>query len=446
MLTQKRRVAAALLRRMGERAASAIAPRDSAPRSDWGILTLLVLKSAQDLRRPITLDEDSYLFIAGPAWSDSRQYVVYTALDEAKKTALYLMRLEELFKGPSVSPRENRISRLMLSHLIEEIRARERRLLELLVTMVLFTSTNEQPYFRHLLLLEELEEKLSANQDNLDFFGARNTNIDDSIASDISDIRHTESRVALGKAWYVQSPKPLAELPQLKPGRLFSSFRTRMKTALPLMTPPEKLLIRLTYGGGYGLASAVSHYRVASSDYLLRSGDEIAAGKSLGILALAILKRCHEILGKPPFPRLEQLDQALRTTAASDALHSLTAGEIEVGDFIIAHGYLCEVKEAATTEFGYRSFRASYVSDRPKPSLQEDWFPAAAVKRFYSPPELRARLYQMVAQGELPSPIADRLDQLSHDDLQPFIRSAMVETWKALNRRAAGSPSFQAQS
>jgi len=58
------------------------------------------------------------------------------------------MRLREFFEGPAVSPRTDRLSRLIITHIVEEEDARVRRLLEVLVALILFEGTNEQPYYR----------------------------------------------------------------------------------------------------------------------------------------------------------------------------------------------------------------------------------------------------------------------------------------------------------
>src|SRR5205085_482080 len=114
-----------------------IAPTEPKPDDLWDIPISLSLRAAKDLRDLLPMDEHSYIFGHGPAFSDGRAYVLYTALDEAKKTALYLMRIREFFDAP-IDPRKDRLSRLVFAQVIEEQQARERRLLEVLVTLILF--------------------------------------------------------------------------------------------------------------------------------------------------------------------------------------------------------------------------------------------------------------------------------------------------------------------
>jgi hypothetical protein len=123
--------------------------------------------------------------------------VIYTALDEVKKTSMQLVRLTESLDDQPLSPRSDRLDRLLVTQVIEEREARVRRLLEVLVMLILFEGTNEQPYYRHLLLLERLRGMLSEKDDIKEFFGISNTNLDDSIAMEVRWIEEVRSSLTL---------------------------------------------------------------------------------------------------------------------------------------------------------------------------------------------------------------------------------------------------------
>ncbi len=127
-------------------------PNNSSPQEKIGRIILI---TAQMLRGYISdhISETHYVRVSGFSHYDSRAYVTYSALDEVEKTAMHLTRLEELLADEDVSPHEDRVSRNAVLSIVEEIQARSRRLIELLVILVLFSQTNDQDNFRHMLLL-----------------------------------------------------------------------------------------------------------------------------------------------------------------------------------------------------------------------------------------------------------------------------------------------------
>jgi hypothetical protein len=397
------------------------------PDPAWDIPIDFCLRGAKALREHLQIQEQDYLFVAGFSMADCRAYVLYTALDEVKKTALYLMRQRDFFDGP-VDPRNNRLTRLIFSHILEEQRARERRLLEVLVTLTLFTTTNDQKYYRHLLLLEDLDRQLATNTDLKDFHAAPSSNIEASIGHDIDDIRAIE-RTITGRTWY-QKHASLPDREQLRPGGLLSSVRSRVKAALPLMTPQEKLLFGLSYAG-YGAASEAVHYSVDSQDFLLQSGQEKRNFSALGLLGFAILDRCHELIGRPSVAILEQLAAVLPKTNAADTVRRLTVRDITNGDFVLAFNDLGEVVEIRESPFGYRSYKVRFLAEKPIPHIHEDWFPARFVKIIATRDKAIRAFRDRVRAGDMSADVAERFDQMNDDELHARLRQSMVETWEA---------------
>jgi hypothetical protein len=418
-----------VIRNLRRALAKAIEPPDPEKDKKWEVPIELSLKGAKALREKLPIDEDGYLFVAGPAWGDCRAYVLYTALDEVKKCAIYLMRLRELLDGPPVSPRDDRVSRLMFSQLLEEQNARKRRLIELLVTLVLFETTNSQEFYRDLLLLEDLDDLLSSNADLEEFYGARSANIDNSVAQRLADIRRIEGSVDLSKAWYRAQLAPLPQQDRLRPGRLLSSVRSRVRAALPLMAARERLLVGFSYAG-YGQASESIHYSTNPRDYRLRQGQAQAKALNLGLINFAILDRCHRLLGRPDVPIITRLSDSLERTEPSELVHRATVRDITAGDFVLAYGNLAEVMEIRGSPYGYRSYRVRYLAEKPIPAIQEDWFPAFYVQLFCTRERFLKRMQEMVAQGRMPADAAEMMGRLTDAQLQPLIRASLTDTWK----------------
>jgi hypothetical protein len=425
-----RQFVGASIRRLRRRLAKAIEPVGFDPDPKWDIPISIGLKAASALRDCLGIDEQSYLHVAGQAWHDARAYILYTALDEVKNTSMYLMRLREVLEGPAVSPHTDRLSRLVITHLIEEEDARVRRLLEVLVALILFESTNEQPYYRYLLLLEELEDILAANMDLQEFYGARSANIDDSIDRQVQWIRKHESEIDLTRCWYLHSKRPLADRDNLRPGAIMSNVRTRVKLAMPIMAESEKVIFGFSYAG-YGNTSESIHYSVNRQDFRLQAGQELRGVHGLGLLILSILDRCHKLLGRPDIAVANRVASLLDRSQPTALVRSIVVRDIQVGDFVLAYGDLAEIVDVRESPYGYRSYRVRYLAEKPKPNIQEDWFPARYVQRFYTRTKFMENLQRMVAEGELPSDIAERMGSLSDKELQPLIRRSLVKTWEA---------------
>jgi hypothetical protein len=72
--------------------------------------------------------------------------------------------------------------------------------------------TNEDPYYRRLLLLRELRQHLSTDADLRDFYGAPSRNVEWSINRVYEEIRDLEaSAIDFSRVWYAQPPLPMSQ-------------------------------------------------------------------------------------------------------------------------------------------------------------------------------------------------------------------------------------------
>jgi len=429
---KKIRVQSALvLNRIRRALAKAIEPKRPEPNLKWDFPIKTSIRGTQALRKKLAITEEDFLFVSGPSFADSRAYVLYTALDEVIKTAMYLMRLQELMEGPQISPREDMMSRLTVSHIIEEVHARERRLLEVLITLIMFSTTNEQQYYRYLLLLEDLDDLLAANTDLEDFYGARSSNIDFSIDLTIKEIRRIEETLDHSKAWFRSQDikSPLPDRNKLRPRRILTSFRGKLKMALPFMSDNEKILFGLSYAG-YGEKSESIHYHTNQRDLIPDQGQEERGVDVLGLLNFAILVRCFELMGEPDVPIVRKLSDSHKRTVSNEFIDKITKHDISIGDFVLAYGDLAEVQEVRKSPYGYQSYKVRYLAEKPLKEIQEDWFPALYVKLFYTRSQFIERLRLMSSQGKIPPIIADKIEKFSNQEIQEIIRASLVETWK----------------
>jgi hypothetical protein len=399
----------------------------------WEFFIKQPLRGAAELRKHLSINEDTYLTTAPQAFPDARSYVIYTALDEVKKTSMHLMRLAELIDCPPFSPRSDRLDRLLVTQIIEEREARIRRLLEVLVMLILFEETNEQPYYRHLLLLERLRGMLSEKTDIEDFFDINNSNLDDSIAMEVQWIEEVERELDVSKCWYLYERKPVGKVKKLRGDHILSSMRKRIKTAVPLMNSREKLIFGLSYNAGYGRTSTAIHYRADRSDYLLEDGAEREMIGGVGLIAISTLVRCYQLMGRPEAPIVAKLEDVSEKAIPKSLFETIAELDVDVGDFVLAQGDLAEIVGTMESDFGYKSYRVRYLAERPKPHIHEDSFPAKHIKILYRRSQLIERM-KRVPGG--PKDFSKQIEGLSWDETQAILRESITEIWKAgLGRR-----------
>lgn len=395
------------------------------------------LKGARELRAHLGVGEDMYRRTAGQAVADARGFVLYGALDEVEKTCMLLIKLRELLSDGEISASTDTISRNIVALTLEEIGGRERRLLEVLVMLVLFTMSNEQPYYRHLLMLELLEDELRQNEDLEEFHGARSLNVEASIKSQVEWIVQHQAEIDFTRAWYLDDksrPLPTGDVPAarqlLNQHVRFSSMRARMRRALPLMRDGEKLCIGLTYAASYGQASETLHFSADAKAYRLRDGAERSGMAKLGLLTFCVLLRCHELLGRPETPVVGQLAKVYeQNTEAARLVAQLSRRGFEVGDFVLAYGDLAEILEVRESPYGYRSYRVRYLAERPMPDVVEDWFPAQYVQRLYTRVMAVEKMRELLPKHGIPREQVERLIQSAPEVLQEGLRESLRRLW-----------------
>jgi hypothetical protein len=346
------------------------------------------------------------------------------------------MRLAELIDCPPLSPRSDRLERLLVTQVTEEREARIRRLLEVLVTLILFEETNEQPYYRHYLLQERLRSLLFKKADIEEFFGISNANLVDSIEMEVKEIEEVEKQLDINKCWYLHNRKAFRGVKQLRGDRILSSMRRRIKTALPLMNSREKLIFGLSYNAGYGRTSTTIHYHADRSDYLLEDGAEREMIQGVGLMAISTLLRCYRLMGRPEAPIVAKLEHVSEQADPKSLLKSTAALDAEVGDFVLAHGDLAEIIKVLESKFGYKSYRVRYLAERPMSHILEDSFPSKHIKILYRRSQLVEKMRQVPEKYGVPTDISEKIDGLSWEDIQAILRESVIMGWKAgLGRR-----------
>lgn len=404
---------------------------DPGPEKDkkWDFFIGQAIRCMGLLRETLAIDEGTYLIAAGQIVADPRAYVVYSMLDEVAKGALRLMRMQEFLQSSTLESKAGVYERLINAHILEERDARVRRLLESLVVAILFSRTNEKAYYRHFLALELLEDELRVLHDSKEFWHSESRNLQSSAQMQINLIRELEPSIALERCWYLAQRAPIGDLDSLRPGRIMSSTRTRVKESLPLMTNNEKVLFGFTYASAYGRTSESVHFRADQADMGSLNDQDLSGLSHIGLLGFSILARCFALVGEPDLPEVRKLADMLEKTDPSSLVETATRRQIAVGDFVLAGGDLAEVLRITESPYGYLSYTVRYLAERPLPEIGEDSFPAMYVQLFYNRAQLFAQMKLMANAGKLPHDVVDKVGSLSNETMQEILRTTVTEVW-----------------
>ena len=397
-------------------------------REKWKFWSRALIRGCEDLRGVLHVDETNFRFVAGTGHGQTRDYFLYAVIDELEKLGIAIMGWDEIVGTEKIEV-DTPTTRVILERSLDEQSFWLRKTLEVLIDLVCFSSTNEDCYYRHLLLLRDLRGHLSVQQDLTDFYGAPSGNVNWSIQRVYEEICELEdSDIDFSLVWYAR--QPLAAIPA-RPDGILTSVRSRLRVALPLMAAHEKLSVGLSYARAYGSTSEDIHFRPQAT---LReiSTDAVAAGiDRVAIDGLAAIKRVQELLGQVPTGINEQLrDSFEENDFPATVLSRRTANRADVGDFVLAGGDLAEVIEKHQSPFGYEVYRARYLAERPLPDIDEDWFLAEHIERFYTANTFLQKMREAVDQGTAPPDAVERIDRLPPAQRHEVIRESLLFTWE----------------
>lgn len=387
------------------------------------------MESGDELHNWLPVDETGFLRVAGRSHYDARAYYLYSVADELMAAGAAVFRwlelLEKMEKPDATS------DRFWTESIADEQSFRIRKLVEILTDLISFRETNEQGYYRHMLLLKDLRAARSTQQDLSQFYACPNENIASQVKRLADDTAAVEAsgEIDLADCWYLarKTPMSAAALSRVSAGRVFASARDRLKAALRRASADEKLALGISYDRLYGTVSGDIHFTPAGKldvdvDAVSRGADQC------GIVGLHVIVAVQRLLGEAPGTRSEAVRRLLDQNPYPGQLsNALTQGSAAVGDFVLAYGDLAEVLDTADSEFGYRSYKVLYLDGSPMSDITEDWFPAQNIRVLFSRDQLERRAEAAVRAGRIPQ---TALDALRSAGGQEAFRASVVDLWR----------------
>lgn len=342
------------------------------------------IKGAGQLRQKLNWDYSSYHFMYGPSAYDPKGYYLFGALNEVEKAGISMIQVSEFILEsrandvPSgLDDEQQRIADNVLQSRIDEVVLWQRKMTEILVDLVGFRGTNSKDNYQHYLVLQELASLRRTQADIKEYYGAVNGNYAYQEAELVRQADQLAAKLDPSKCWYAI----------VKNGRIthrLRSFEDKFKAVFPKMKVAQRAVMRTHYVS-FGSQSKSLHPGSSAGERNLKLDDVDAHLHRVGLLTLHVvnaakdLMRIHNTKGF-----LKMCADLVKKNDYPVELHTKkTRPDIEIGDFVIAGGDLCQVVKVIRSKYGYRSFRVRYLEKPLLPSTPEDEFIGELVRLYY---------------------------------------------------------------
>ena len=342
----------------------------------WGFYLAVGIQGADELRQELGLDEPNFRHLAPNLNREPKKYFLYRVLDEVQKAALKIAEWKECLSEAE----PDKMQRVDYETIIDDQQFRARKLAEVLVDAILFSTTNDQAHYGDYFFLHELNECARSQEDRYEFFGFHNKNAKWSADWLCEEIRKLEKSGLDPKSrWYIKEGNVLNEK-WTKKGVQFSSFRDRYKKILPIALPSEFNTLGKSYIHAYSMSKDV-HFTPHDTSSSFDEEQVFRGVDRVGLLILALIIRCQLLLGCVP----EGVNKRYRemhdsNTAPAELAQSLKTRPAETGDIVWTHNSYAEVLNVTVSKYGYPAYHVKYIEHSPLAEVPEDWFAGFEVK------------------------------------------------------------------
>jgi len=342
----------------------------------WDFYLAIGVQGADDLRKELGLDELNFRRLAPNLNREPEKYFLYRILDEIQKAALKIADWKELLSESE----PEKMQRIDYETIVDDQQFRARKLAEVLVDAILFSTTNDQAHYGDYFFLHELNECARAQEDRYEFWGFHNKNSEWSANWLCEEIRALEKAGLDPKTrWYIKDGAALSER-WTKKGVPFSTFRDRYKKILPIALPSEFNTLGKSYIHAYSMSKDV-HFTPHDTSSGFDEEQIFRGVDRVGLLILALIIRCQLLLGRVPDgvnKRYREMHDS--NTKPAQLAQSLKSKPADIGDIVWIHGDYAEVLNVTMSKYGYPAYHIKYIEPSPLADVPEDWFAGFEVK------------------------------------------------------------------
>ena len=375
-----------------------IVEAETKPRTPIDELTGLIIKAGAELRKELKWSDNSYHMIYGANSSDPKGYYLYGVLNEIEKACFSVMQADDWIKesedsyDPSTYDDEDkqRINDNLLQSRIDELSVWERKMTELMVTLVGFREVNEEDYYRHFLAVHELQHLSHSQNDLKEYYGMKSENYAYQQQELHELIDNIAKQLDVSKTWYVKKKTNTLK-------RTLEVFSKRFEYSFELMEEPLRATLRTQYLS-FGSQSRNIHVGTVSDAQNLELKDVSAHVGRVGMLAIHVVVLVKELIGADTAGgALETCSRIINENDYPVDLHRRrTNPDVIVGDFVVAGGDLAQVvKVNISQKYGFKSFRVRFLEREPLPGITEDEFVGEHIRRIYRGEDLIKQTIEM---------------------------------------------------
>jgi|GEM_PF-1732429 len=372
--------------------------QDLKDRSPGDQLAGLIIRAAAQLRKHIKWSDDSYHMIYGANSGDPKGYYLYGVLNEVEKACFSKMQAadwvkesEESYNPEDFDDEKQRINDNLLQSRIDELSVWERKMTELMVTLVGFRNANEEKYYRHFLAVHELQNLTYSQNDLLEYYGMQSENYAYQQRELYDLIDGIAAELDVAKTWYVEKNRAGV----LK--RKLQNFNVRFEYAFEMMEEQLRATLRTQYLS-FGSQSSHIHVGTASDGRNLDLKDVSAHVGRIGMLTMHVIVLVKELLGiEGDKGAIETCTRIINENDYPVDLHrKRTNPDVIIGDFVVAGGDLAQVIDVKTSEkYGFKSFRVRFLEREPLPGLTEDEFVGEHIRKIFRGEDLIKQTVEM---------------------------------------------------
>jgi len=351
----------------------------------WDFFIQLGIKGAQDLRKELKISESEFIKTAPYAHLDPSNCFFYRVLDETQKASLNISQwkdyISEGFDSSKTKDEEGQqIDRLSIECVLDDQQFRIRKLIEVLVETILFSTTNNPKYYRDYFFIHQLNENARFQNDSQEFFGFLRQ---DSIQHSkwIYEEIHRLEKNGLNPAdrWYLEAPIPIHE-DWIKKGARLSSFQKKYKAALPISNPRDLIVLGRSYSYAYGMSKDI-HFTALDTSSDFKEIEILDGITKVGLLIFSIIGWCQKLIDIIP----EGINKVVskmysENSYPNELIDQDKSSPAEIGDTVLANGAKAEVINILKSKYGYSAFHIKYLNNEPIHRVPDDWFSGFEIK------------------------------------------------------------------
>jgi hypothetical protein len=312
--------------------------------------------------------------------ANSRHVFLLSCIEEIQKVGISYLKwfqaLEHYFGENDNFREDEKTFEGMLFSIIDEASMWQRKLLESLLYLINFNSADDNRYYYHFIMLNELTNLLYKQKDENEVFEIESYQTKAEIKKTIDIIRDIESNISFDGCWYLKKKKNVVNSylsKQLKPSQIFKSTRQLLYDTLLIANASEKTCIGYVYSFIYSDSSKKIHFQPSNTQIKSRFDELKLRLGAIQNTSLSILFRCQKIIGTVVKGKTEIIYSSMEKRQSAPPKNILV-NVADIGDFVIACGYFGEVIKKRMTKYGYEIYNVRFIDEKPDDKIDNDWF------------------------------------------------------------------------